>query len=203
MNIVWDDFSELLEYRSIINNLTDDWGICTAERKGGASFAVECNRVIITSNEPPPAWYGFDRRFLDIETEVAELKRPVAKVTPIERGENLFRYTNYPVNEPSTSQETVVIDNDSDQENRKPVEIMTRPMPPRRTFSQIFRGIRERGRGIVYEDSQDIYIRQALDDSELREARDNHMREQEEFRVYQIRSNESVWSNDSFIENVD
>ena len=53
---IFDDFEELLEYRNIINNLTDDYGVATAERKCGSSFIVTCNRIIITSNNPPPTW---------------------------------------------------------------------------------------------------------------------------------------------------
>ena len=75
--IVFDDFDELLEYRKIINNLTDDYAVATAERKCGSSFIVTANRVIITSNNPPPAWWGFERRFEIIETKQTEVKRPM------------------------------------------------------------------------------------------------------------------------------
>ena len=46
-------FDDLLPYRNKVNNLTDDFGVTTAEKKGGQSFIVRANRVIITSNNPP------------------------------------------------------------------------------------------------------------------------------------------------------
>lgn len=49
--------------RGMINQLTDDRGLCQGERKGGRKFLVEIDKFIVTSNDAPPTWEGFDRRF--------------------------------------------------------------------------------------------------------------------------------------------
>ncbi|CAC5392352.1 unnamed protein product [Mytilus coruscus] len=49
--------------RGMINQLTDDRGLCQGERKGGRKFLVEIDKFIVTSNDAPPTWVGFERRF--------------------------------------------------------------------------------------------------------------------------------------------
>ena len=63
--IVCEDFSqeELQSMRTTINQLTDDHGLTYGEIKGGGLIPVNCKQFIITSNDEPPIWNGFERRF--------------------------------------------------------------------------------------------------------------------------------------------
>lgn len=72
--ILFEDFTklQLMKYRLTINQLTDMFGMTTCERKGANHVVVTCEKVIITSNEPPPTedeWKGFSRRFRVIKAD--------------------------------------------------------------------------------------------------------------------------------------
>lgn len=72
--ILFEDISadQFLHFRNKINQLCDEHGLCFAQTKGGGSRLVQCEKVIVTSNYPPPLeteWPGFERRFLCIKYE--------------------------------------------------------------------------------------------------------------------------------------
>lgn len=72
--ILFEDISgdQFLHFRNKINQLCDEHGLCFAQTKGGGSRLIQCEKVIVTSNYPPPTeteWPGFERRFLCIKYE--------------------------------------------------------------------------------------------------------------------------------------
>ena len=72
--ILFEDISDhqFLHYRNKVNQLTDEHGLCFSQTKGGGSRLIQCEKVIVTSNYPPPSeieWPGFERRFLCIRYE--------------------------------------------------------------------------------------------------------------------------------------
>lgn len=82
--IVCEDFSpeDLLSMRTTINQLTDDHGLTYGEIKGGGLIPVNCKKFIITSNDEPPTWNGFERRFTcinvpDKDTAISDYIEPI------------------------------------------------------------------------------------------------------------------------------
>jgi len=52
--------------RTMINQMTDEIGLCYGEKKGASRFAFSIDKFIVTSNDEPPTedtWHGFTRRF--------------------------------------------------------------------------------------------------------------------------------------------
>lgn len=70
--IICEDMTieQALSLRTLINQMTDEIGLCYGEKKGGNRFAVHISKLIITSNDSLPTeeqWPGFERRFTCID----------------------------------------------------------------------------------------------------------------------------------------
>ena len=65
-------------------------------KKGWYKFYSKSKHGCDNIEQSSAGMVGFERRFRIIETRQTEVKKPMALVTPIPRGENADRYRNYP-----------------------------------------------------------------------------------------------------------